>query len=380
MAKPQRSTKKETKQDRSSDLRRVRRRTVEYVLSAGPLLEEVLSQAGGAFALVDRNYRLISSSERYRAMMGHAEDDAYCYSGLDTPGPCTNCPGVLSLDSDDPLSLRREFMIKGIQRRFHATYTSLDNHGSQAFMVVLRDAESERIISGLSQDATMGSLCAGIVHDFNNMLYVLKAELDILRNGAESGNLTRTEFDECLGQMDGSMERISGLCSGFMQAASKKTMVGIESVRKIVDISLGLFKHLSSPEQSITITDKVDEGIYAMVSKEAVIHALLNIMANAAKHGHVSNLELTMDAESHDGRVIISIWNNGREIPDEIRESLFNEPLSSHCDQGYGLFATARRLEEFGGTVSFKSEPGGTTFYISLPEPSLLNLPRPKTA
>jgi two-component system nitrogen regulation sensor histidine kinase GlnL len=103
--------------------------------------------------------------------------------------------------------------------------------------------------------------------------------------------------------------------------------------------------------------------------------ALLNLARNAAEAG-ARQLSMRTRAE-HGSRfgdrgarfaVRIDIADDGRGVPSELAETLF-EPLVSGRADGTGLgLAIAREIaREHGGELSYVSRPGATVFTLLLP-------------
>jgi signal transduction histidine kinase len=97
---------------------------------------------------------------------------------------------------------------------------------------------------------------------------------------------------------------------------------------------------------------------------------MLNILKNAIEHGFQGKDRGTilLDAYREDGLIRIDIANNGNMIPPTVSESLLRRPLTSECNNGIGLFTAMERLRSFGSWLTFSSEPGLTTFSITLIE------------
>ena len=71
-----------------------------------------------------------------------------------------------------------------------------------------------------------------------------------------------------------------------------------------------------------------------------------------------------------DESIIFTITDNGPGIPLEIQEKIFLPFFSTKVGgegSGMGLYITKQIVERHKGTIKLKSEPGSTTFIISLP-------------
>ena len=101
---------------------------------------------------------------------------------------------------------------------------------------------------------------------------------------------------------------------------------------------------------------------------------LLNLFANAAKFVRPGvRPRIRVTGERREGKVVLSIIDNGIGIPPESHASLFKiferlGPAKSYPGTGIGLAIVRRAMERMDGDVGVESEPGrGSRFWISLP-------------
>ena len=82
---------------------------------------------------------------------------------------------------------------------------------------------------------------------------------------------------------------------------------------------------------------------------------------------------ITIRTSSDNDCAVVEIGDDGPGIPPEIRERIFDSFFTTKdVGQGTGLgLATARRIvvDRHDGSLTVESEPGRTTFHVSLPLP-----------
>jgi two-component system nitrogen regulation sensor histidine kinase GlnL len=111
--------------------------------------------------------------------------------------------------------------------------------------------------------------------------------------------------------------------------------------------------------------------------KEQMIQVVLNIARNAAQAmkgaGQLAfrtrvARQMTLARKRYKHALVVDITDNGPGIPVDMRERLFY-PLVSGREGGSGLGLTLAQtfVTQHGGTITFDSQPGKTTFTLLLP-------------
>jgi two-component system nitrogen regulation sensor histidine kinase GlnL len=111
--------------------------------------------------------------------------------------------------------------------------------------------------------------------------------------------------------------------------------------------------------------------------KEQMIQIVLNIARNAAQamkgDGHLTlktriARQVTLSRKRYRHALVVEITDTGPGIPEDMREKVFY-PLVSGREGGSGLGLTLAQtfVTQHGGTITFESQPGNTTFTLLLP-------------
>lgn len=100
------------------------------------------------------------------------------------------------------------------------------------------------------------------------------------------------------------------------------------------------------------------------------------LIANAVKFSERSG-KVIVSVEAMRSYVRVSVSNQGRPIPEEMRDSIFNtfvqaDPTSTRRKEGAGLgLAIAKHLvEHLRGNLGYESNSDGTTFWVDIPAES----------
>ncbi|MEU2309137.1 sensor histidine kinase [Streptomyces misionensis] len=123
---------------------------------------------------------------------------------------------------------------------------------------------------------------------------------------------------------------------------------------------------LDLPEDPVTVTGDAHR-LHQVVA---------NLLANARLHTPAGT-EVTVALEPRPGAVRLRVHDDGPGIPEELRSAVFERFTRAdhrrHADAsapgaGLGLSIVAAVVEAHGGTVEADSEPGATTFVVTLPD------------
>jgi signal transduction histidine kinase len=132
--------------------------------------------------------------------------------------------------------------------------------------------------------------------------------------------------------------------------------------------------------EEISLTDRVrldytaDNSIWGNWGLSGIRRALENLVGNAIKYG-APNIPITIKLQRRNDQAVLSVHNQGPEIPIEYRENLFQTfqrtgESESSAIKGWGLGLTLVKgiAEAHGGIVTIESaENTGTTFTLELP-------------
>lgn len=165
-----------------------------------------------------------------------------------------------------------------------------------------------------------------------------------------------------------SAERASGVISALRSYSHTGSTQELEPVNLREEIETLLKLYYSRTKHSVIIsTSYCDEPIVHAFSDE-LNQVWVNLINNAL---YAMNYKGTLDIRiTRSGEFIIAtITDNGCGIPDELKDRIF-EPFFTTKPagegSGLGLDIARKILQRIGGSISFESEPGRTTFTVAL--------------
>jgi signal transduction histidine kinase len=243
---------------------------------------------------------------------------------------------------------------------------------------------------------TLGTLVAGVAHEINNpinlMLYNLpllhKTWADLLpvlmaqrereperKFGGFSYDFLKDHLPQLIADMEMAANRVVKIVSDLKNFSrqsniAEKSLLNLNTaVRNALRLSQSTLR-----KAGLAITLELTEDLPEIEGNlQNIEQVVLNILINAAQsidHGH-GEIVVRTGVTLKDGRVHLSISDNGRGVAPEIADRLFLPFVTDKQAQGgtgLGLSISYGLVKAHGGEVGFENRPGGgTTFTVSLP-------------
>jgi len=216
-----------------------------------------------------------------------------------------------------------------------------------------------------------------IAHDLRGPVNSMQSLLYLLREH----DLSKKELDELTADMENSITENATLMDNLLGWA-KSQMDGLEVTKKTFHLKIcvrAVTENFKSRfrEKNIQVIIEIPDDLTIHADYDMIKLVIRNLFANSLKFSK-SNSTITIAAKDQDGRVQISVNDEGVGIPEVDKPKIFNSihftSNGTEDEQGSGLGLNLCRefVESHGGKIWFTSEVNQhTTFTFEIPNACL---------
>jgi signal transduction histidine kinase len=242
------------------------------------------------------------------------------------------------------------------------------------------EVETRKAAAALERMETIGTLAAGLTHDFNNLLNMITANIALVRENGGYSAAVGVRLD----QISDAVHKSTGLIRRLMQLRRQDLNLRPLNVNDVVRDVVRLTQPLL--RDNIGLTLHLEEELPRVYGDSSQLEQVfVNLIVNAleampeggdltiATHVVQGNQEDSVEKQSIREKtkkaVQVSISDTGTGIPVAIQSEIFEPFFTTKSEgTGVGLPSAFRIIREHQGKIGVESVPGrGTTFTVSLP-------------
>lgn len=322
--------------------------------------------------LADDEFNTIDANSSLQALFGYSYKEA-----------CNLDLNELFVDQSEFISFKKKLEREDHVKDFEAVLKDRNNKKLVCLIncVQINDTTSQIYYQGIIHDITMrkkverellqaerlsttGKIARTIAHEVRNPLTNLNLAIDQLKDEFTANENTKVYTDI----LDRNLARIEELISELLRSSRPKELqLSKTPLGEVLNETLDLIKDRINLNEMTLVNKLSDHLPDVLVDKELVKIALVNIMVNAIEAMEPGVGVLSISTEKEDGCIVLVIADNGKGIPSEELEKLFDPFYSAkQGGMGLGLTSTQNILNSHKIEIEVQSKLGvGTSFYIT---------------
>ena len=272
------------------------------------------------------------------------------------------------------------FPFPGRPREVEITLTSFQKDGSNLCLISVSDVTEkdvlrERLVRG-ERLREVGEVAAGVAHNFNNILTVIRGNAELLLSLLPEGEFARTRAEKILQATEDGEQMVKRIGESTRHHPETATpQPASVSLNDLVKDSIAFTEDYASATRDERgaharfRTELADDVPPVLASPSELREVFVNLLRNAvdAVEGEGEVIVRTRADGAHG---VVEVSDTGTGMSPEVMGKLFRPLFSTKGERGTGLgLATAYAIiRRHGGDIQVKSAPGeGTTFTVRLP-------------
>ncbi len=227
--------------------------------------------------------------------------------------------------------------------------------------------------------ASLGELSAGIAHEINNPLAIIRQEaemMDYLLKHGKAAAQDLQELQESVQMIIRQVDRCTGIIRNLLNFARRQEPVvqAVEVNRIVEDMTMLVEKEARNKQ--IGFERHYDRDLPAIFSDAPQLRqVILNLLTNACQAiGHNGTITITT-RPGPGGTVEVEIKDSGCGIPAKDLKKIFDPFFSTKAEgqgSGLGLSISHGLIRQLGGEIRVSSTVGrGSSFTVILPRRTL---------
>jgi two-component system, NtrC family, sensor kinase len=340
------------------------RRQLDEIRALKEYNENIIESSSSAIAVIGSDGTVVTANRAFWELVGAEHEDEPI---------STLFPPYEQVRHGGPQTLATEFTNwVGETKEVTVTASPLGNAEDGARVLVIGDISDrvrlERELQEKERLASLGLLAAGVAHEVNTPLTGISSYAQLLLSDVDQSDPKY----KLLKKMEQQTFRASKLVNNLLDLiANRPRTREIVSIPALVRSTVTLHEDLLKPKNV-----SVHLGSMPEAEVRGNFHELQQVLTNVllnARDAVAQNGNIWIDVEDGEqGRVAIRIRDDGKGIPAEIIDRIFEPLVTTKRGQGgtgLGLAISRRIVNANDGEMTVRSTPGeGAEFTVSLPK------------
>lgn len=221
--------------------------------------------------------------------------------------------------------------------------------------------------------ASIGQLAAGVGHEINNPLAIIKGYLSTIQNKHPYfSDDIKAKFEK----IDLAVLRIKNIVSGLRAFSRDDGFDETEfDVIQLIEETIFMIEDIYSNEGvNIHIENNTDDllgDLLATGNRGKFQQVIVNLLSNAKDATVEQNdRQINIKISYHGNNLNISVCDNGKGVPAELRDKIFDPFFTTKevgSGTGIGLSLSYQIMEELKGNIKLGKSSNGAEFIVELP-------------
>lgn len=229
----------------------------------------------------------------------------------------------------------------------------------------------EQAISSAKMSA-LGEMAAGIAHEINNPLTILRGKLSILHRQLRMKQNLSEEISKDFLLLEHTVDRIGKIVNSMRNLSkdSENEPFHLMNVNQLVRDTLDLCESKMA-FRSIEFKFVMDENFHLSCRPTQISQVLLNLINNAIDAvAKSSSPTIQLTVFKKDSTAYFTLEDNGSGIPEDLREKVFQPFFTTKAvgqGTGLGLSISRKIIESHDGRLIYSFDDGRSIFSFMIP-------------
>jgi photoactive yellow protein len=334
--------------------------------------------------VVDEAGKILYYNAREEEIAGRRKEDVVGKNFFTEVAPCTQVQEFYGQFKETMqrvglvASFDFHFPFPGRPREVEITLTSFQKEGSNFCLIAVSDVTEkdvlrEHLMRG-ERLREVGEVAAGVAHNFNNLLTVIRGNAELLLTHFKDDEFARQRTEKILRASDDGEQMIKRIRESARHYPDVPSAMAPIQLKELVKDSIAFtedYARASKDERGARVRFKTElaEGLSPVrASASELREVFVNLLRNAVDAIEGEG-EVTVRTRAEDGCNVAEVSDTGAGMSEDVQGKLFRPLFTTKGERGTGLgLATCYAiLRRHGGDIEVKSAPDeGTTFIIKL--------------